>query len=112
MTVYATDVGGDAGGESRGRGGESRGREKREEQSRRERRRADGGGEETAGVRNGREARPFFDPKRGQLGANFSGGTGLTRPPGILTGAARRGALSERNFAEKTEGDTLLVPSW
>lgn len=38
-------------------------------------------------MRDGREARPFFDPKRGQLGANFSGGTGLTRPPGILRGA-------------------------
>ena len=48
--------------------------------------RGDGSGEEAAGVRDGREARPFFDPKRGQLGANFSGGTGLTRPPGILTG--------------------------
>lgn len=49
--------------------------------------RSDGSGEEAAGVRNGREARPFFDLKRGQLGANFSGGTGLTRPPEILTGA-------------------------
>lgn len=48
--------------------------------------RGDGGGEEAAGVRDGREARPFFDPKRGQLGANFSGGTGLTWPPGILIG--------------------------
>lgn len=38
-------------------------------------------------MRDGREARPFFDPKRGQLGANFSGGTGLTRPSGILVGA-------------------------
>lgn len=46
-----------------------------------------GDGEEAARVRGGREARPFFDPKRGQLGANFLGGTGLTRPPGILAGA-------------------------
>lgn len=63
-------------------------------------------GEETAGVRNGREARPFFDPKRGQLGANFSGGTGLAQPPGILTGAARCFAARFRRE------DTLLVPSW
>jgi len=81
-TVYATDIGSGAGSESRW--GDSRGREKREEQTTGE---MDGGGEEAAGARNGREARPFFDPKRGQLGANFSGGTGLTWPLGILIDA-------------------------
>lgn len=79
ITVYATDIGSGA-GESRW--GDSRGREN----ARSEQTTGEADGEEAAGARNGREARPFFDPKRGQLGAKFSGGTGLTRPLGILIG--------------------------
>jgi len=61
----------------------------------------DGGGEVAAGVRgDGREARPFFDPKRGQFGANFSGGTGPEA--GLLEfWSARTG---RRGFAEKNRG--------
>lgn len=54
-------------------------------------------------MRDGREARPFFDPKRGQLGANFSGGTGLTRPPGILTGVHTAIAAGPR-FRQEDRG--------
>lgn len=56
----------------------------------------------------GREARSFFDPKRGQRGANFSGGTGLTRPPGILAGWSD---AHRRRFRRETEGDTLIPPA-
>lgn len=59
-------------------------------------------------MRDGREARPFFDPKRGQLGANFSGGTGLTRPLEFLAGAHTIVARPAAGFAEKTEGDMLV----
>lgn len=72
--------------------------------------RGDGGGEEAAGVRSGREARPFFDLKRGQLGANFSGGTGLTRPSEILTGAhIVAGPRFRREDRERHVG-TIMVP--
>lgn len=89
------------GGELRAGRGTARTRKARKEQSEHDGR---GGGENAARQRGtGREARPFFDPRRGQLGANFSGGTGLTRPPGILAGAHIAAALDRRFRRENQE---------
>jgi len=75
-----------------------------------------GGGEVAAGMRgDGQEARPFFDPKHGQFGANFSGGTG---PEAWNSGRrAPVAAVSPRKTEDDTSmyrhsGDCICLSPW
>lgn len=73
---------------------------------------ASGGGREDAKKSTmdrggtGAEARPFFDPKRGRLGANFSGGTGPRGPLEFLHGET---VCQLRRRLRETDANTCLL---